>query len=441
MADEQNFNYLRTFGGWAIVLVIGVALYYRNKLPIQKQSAKAHAQAKSTADNVSDALASTKKKAERALKQKTKPKAAPVTSEKNDTAVSTSNNFDKEEDAAANSKLDREFAKQFSSAKTGTQFTGKKAEDKRQKSVKQSRAQEKEKNEEAAFIPVIEEPKPSAPSSTTGDADDDMSDAVSPAVQAADRHDVSDMLEKPSLGPSVLRLTDTDAVKSKPKKTKEPEVVESKKQRQNKKKAEAAKLAREEDEKDRKVRMEAQRRAARIAEGRPAKDGSTFTVPPPKDNAWTAKADTNGDSNHGSVQPLDTFSSEAPKQPEPVVPTVVAPPSTKQTGPVNKERSDSWMSSLPSEEEQMDLLRQDDAWSEVTGKKKKGKKGPAADSTSAAGTNEPFKSATPVAASKPNVPVNGTNKNLKPTFSSSSSFAALTPEETTDDNEEVEWDV
>ena len=90
----------------------------------------------------------------------------------------------------------------------------------------------------------------------------------------------------------------------------------------------------------------------------------------------------------------------------------------------------------------MDLLRQDEAWSEVTSKKKKGKKAPLADSTNTtSGDNDAFKSATPVAAPKAKAPVNGTNKNARPAISSGSSFAALTPEETTDDNEEVEWDV
>lgn len=429
MADSQGINYLRTFGGWAIVLVVGVAWYYRSTLRKQKAAA-GKGQGKLNTDFATDTLSAAKKKAEKVIKQKSKPKPAPAPSTQNEGAVSSSIDYSRDDDTAANSKLDREFARQLSNAKTGTQLSAKKSDDKRQKSVKQSRALEKDNT------PAAVEAKVSAPSSTTGDADDDLSPAVSPAVQAADSRDVSDMLEKQSTGPSILRLTGTDSAQPKPKKAKAPEVVESKKQRQNKKKAEAAKLDREEEEKERKMKMEAQRRQARIAEGRAAKDGSSSA--PPKDNAWTAKAATNGDSAPAPMQPLDTFERKVQQQSTPAVANLSAP----KPAPATKERSDSWMSSLPSEEEQLQLIQEDDAWNQVTSKKKKGKKAEDSSTNLVSAESRPATSAPPAAEPKSKAPVNGVNKNLKPALTSNSSFAALTPEETADDDDdEVEWEV
>lgn len=416
MDISTTHSTLTTIGGWAVIVGVGGLIWYRNfKQQQQKRTERRGSFTRQSVKHNEVELGSdAKKKTEKATKPKPKPKAPTDTP----TQPTPNVDYNREEVEAADKKADREFARQLSSAHAGTKFNTKKSDEKKQKSVKQSKAQE---------ISEVQAGKISVPSSHAGDADDDLSSQASPVVVAADSRDVSDMLEPTAPGPSVLRLTDTDSVKKpKERKQKAPEVVETKKQRQNRKKAEAAKAAREEEEKERKVKLEQQRRTARIAEGRAAKDGSTFVAN--TQNAWNGKS-TNGDNN--TVQPLDTFE-EKPKA-EPVKPAKSAA-ATKAAEPI-KEKSDPWISGVPSEEEQMEMLRQEDSWSEVKTKKKGKKKDLSGEtSSSAPATNG---GSTPTA--KPSAPVNGTNK--KPILtSSSSSFAALTPEET-DDNDEEEWDV
>ncbi|KAK0633484.1 hypothetical protein B0T14DRAFT_417945 [Immersiella caudata] len=326
----------------------------------------------------------------------------------------------------------REFAKQLASVKAGTNLNApKKTDEKRTRSVKQSRAREIDE--------PVSDSKPSAPSSTAGaDADDDQSSVASPEVKATDVGDVSDMLEPKSAGPAVLRLTDTEKVKQKQKKAKEPEKVETKKQRQNRQKAEAAKVAREEAEKSRKAAEEAQRRIARISEGRAAKDGSAFmAAQAASKSAWNGnsangKTDaTNGD--HAAVQPLDTFDTSRTEVPA----AKAAPPKVNQ--------ADSWMASLPSEEEQMEILRGEEQWSTVAPKKAgKGKKKEQVVETPVEPEPVQAAPAVPQPALKPQKPaaVNG-NANSKPkvAFSQQSSFAALSTNDEDQKEVENEWDV
>jgi hypothetical protein len=208
------------------------------------------------------------------------------------------------------------------------------------------------------------------PSDTGAEADDDQSPAESPETHPVDASGVADMLEPATAGPSVLRITDMDKMKQqKPKTVKAPEQTETKKQRQNRKKAEAAKEAREEAEKERKVLQEKQRRTARIAEGRSAKDGSQFKPAANGTNSW-AKGAPNG-TNGGSVgrdgsilhQPLDTFDKPAA-------------PAASVKGPAPAKTETSWTSSLPSEEEQLEMLKDEaDEWNTVPAKSsRKGKK-------------------------------------------------------------------
>lgn len=338
----------------------------------------------------------------------------------------------------------REFARQLASIKEGTTLNApKKSDEKRQKSVKQSRAQ--------VIDQVPHEKKViSVPSSNTGadDADDDESSAASPEVKAVDASGVGDMLEPKASGPSVLRLTDTDKAKpKKEKKAKVPEKVETKKQRQNRLKAEAAKAEREEIEKQRKVDMEAQRRQARIAEGRAAKDGSTFVAAQAKPSVWTgnganASASPSSNATSGdsvSVQPLDTFDAGSHTD----VSVSKNTPAPKSAAPAKNKATESWMTSLPSEEEQMEILRGEDAWNTVTKKTSKKKKGATAESPI---DSEPTVIQFPSAA-KPQATSNGTGtgtgpittKQAKP-ISQQSSFAALSPNDEPE-VEEMEWDV
>ncbi|KAI0876864.1 hypothetical protein GGS24DRAFT_196970 [Hypoxylon argillaceum] len=405
--DAQNdHSTLTTMGGYAVIaVVLGVWFYNSQK---KEQTRRSHVIKQPTKPSDRD-IATEKKKTEKAVKPKPKPE--PPASARSEPTVPAPA-YDREETEIADKKADRAFARQLSNTHAGTKFNTKKSEDKRQKSVKQSKAQE-----------IIAD-KVSAPSSTTGDADDDLSSQGSPVVVAADNQGVSDMLEPVAPAPSVLRLTGTDSVKKpKERKSKAPEPVETKKQRQNRKKAEAAKAAREEDEKERKVKLEQQRRTARIAEGRAAKDGSTFVA---TQNAWNSQAD-NGSA---PLQLLDTFEQQ-PKA-EPAKAPVPAP-----VAPATKATPDPW-SGLPSEEEQLEMIRQEDSWNEVKTKKKGKKKDTAADVSATSG--QPTNSNTAATTTSSSKPASGVKKPIL--TSSSSSFAALTPDEADDDEEsEQEWEV
>ncbi|KAK4161984.1 hypothetical protein QBC43DRAFT_216374 [Cladorrhinum sp. PSN259] len=348
------------------------------------------------------------------------------------------------EDSSDDGIDNREFARQLASIKQGTNLNApKKADEKRQKSVKQSRAQiiDDATNETKATKPSAPAPV-SAPSSAAGvDADDDESSSASPELKATDAGDVSDMLEPKSSGPSVLRLTDTDKVKPKKEKNaKEPEKTETKKQRQNRKKKEQEQEQRREDEKHRKAAEEAQRRVARIAEGRAAKDGSAFmTAQTQKPSVWTGNeahgsgnastaTTTNGDS--APVTLLDTFDNDG---------YVKVPLPKGKPAPKDKDAaSANWIATLPSEEEQMEMLRDEEAWNTVKTKKSKKKGTNAANESS----NESEPSAAPSKPASNLQPTNGPSVSGKPgkSYAQGSSFAALT---TTDEPEveENEWDV
>jgi hypothetical protein len=337
----------------------------------------------------------------------------------------------------------REFARQLASVKQGTSLNApKKSDEKRHKSVKQSRAQ--------IIDEKAEQSKMSAPSSTAGvDADDDESSTTSPEIKAIDAGDVSDMLEPKAAGPSVLRLTETE--KSKPKKEKKakaPEKAETKKQRQNRQKAEAAKALREENEKQRKADMEAQRRQARIAEGRPAKDGSAFVAAQNQQSAWSRNGTDGSVSSSATnggflpVQPLDTLDTSSY--------TDASVSKSESTTPAKTNPSDSWIASLPSEEEQMEMLRGEEAWNTVTSKKPSKKKHHKEAVSDSPVDSEPTVIQVPPNEPKPRAMSNGTGsvsapatnktagKTTKP-FSQQSSFAALSPNE--DETGENEWEV
>ncbi|KAL2158503.1 hypothetical protein VTH06DRAFT_4270 [Thermothelomyces fergusii] len=331
----------------------------------------------------------------------------------------------------------REFARQLASVKQGTSLNApKKSDEKRQKSVKQSRAQ--------ILDDKADRIKDSAASSTAGvDADDDESSTPSPEIKAVDASGVGDMLEPKAAGPSVLRLTDTDKVKpKKEKKAKEPQKTETKKQRQNRQKAEAAKALREEAEKQRKADMEAQRRLARIAEGRPAKDGSASMAQAQQSSAWTNNGVNGSPSSNGTnggflpVQPLDTF--DTGSYTDVSVPKNETP--AKAAEPAKSNPADSWISTLPSEEEQMEMLRDEEAWNTVSTKKANRKKKTEAVAENAV-DSEPAVAQKQQAA-KPAAASNGAAAApKKPTkaISQPSSFAALSTNEP--ELEEIEWDV
>lgn len=461
---------MSTLGGWTIIICIAGFYAFRYSSDAQRQAVARTAQNKRIEDRSRpQAPKDNKDKAKRQRKETFSKKAehsdrAQPKQQEGTTKPLPAASKRQADDTSDDNVSNREFAKQLASVKQGTNFNGpKKTSDKKQKSVKQSRAQEKETFAEVA----TKDAKASATSSTTGaEGDDDESSIASPEVTPTDAGDVSDMLERPSsTGPSVLRLTETDkASTKKPKKPTEKQPAETKKQRQNRAKVEAAKLAREEAEADRKKKAEAQRRLARISEGRAAKDGSSFTaVSQPKSSVWTGNGanganGANGTSSghHASngdfvpVQPLDTFSSS-----NGTTINTAKEPGTEEASPAPVvSKTDNWMSSLPSEEEQMARLQDDDNWNTVPSKKARKKSRTASDSndnTSVISSVTKPQQAVPVSNSpvvfessemrRPSAPKPASSRPTK-TFAQQSSFAALsTDDHTNGAQEEQEWDV
>ncbi|ORX97060.1 hypothetical protein BCR34DRAFT_497239 [Clohesyomyces aquaticus] len=230
----------------------------------------------------------------------------------------------------------------------------------------------------------------SAASSTAGaDADDDLSPTNSPALSAAvpkapSGRDVSDMMEKSSAPPAVLKINPSEKPvrPSKPQQQKSETPSESKKARQNKRKAEEAKAQREADEKQRQVLLEKQRRTAREARGEAAKNG-LGAAPAPASNAWTKvhASPRSAIVQTQSGQLLDTF--------DPEVGSTASSndAGTNGTSATTESMSNSmnW-TNLPSEEEQLRMAMEDSAWTTVPKGKKQRKNKAAGDSTAEEGS-------------------------------------------------------
>ncbi|MCJ1421639.1 hypothetical protein MMC32_008005 [Xylographa parallela] len=289
-------------------------------------------------------------------------------------SVPLADNHDGDEDDEVDNK---EFAKQFSGVKAGTSLNTSGTAVRPPRTKKQSQI-----NGSAHVAPdtgVIDAKNPSGTSSTTGaDADDDMSPVNSPAFGASNRgaDGVSDMLEAPTPGPSILRLTEPTNPQrpNVPKQSKSVQAQESKKQRQNKAKNEAKKAERDLAEKDRRVLLEKQLRTAREAEGRPAKNGVAVSTPF-KPNVWPKSVDKiavaiSAPANEGQTNGglLDTFD-DTPK---------VENGNKQNIGlkrAAHMSDGDSKLSDLnwPSEEEQMRMLDEmngSGSWQTVNAKKK-----------------------------------------------------------------------
>ncbi|KAL8916233.1 MAG: hypothetical protein Q9208_008631 [Pyrenodesmia sp. 3 TL-2023] len=272
----------------------------------------------------------------------------------------------------------REFAKQMSDLKTGSSMA--KKDIPKSQTKKQGKQAELPLNSFNALAPNTNGASKSnikdfsnASSTTGADADDDLSPVASPPFgaqhQTATSGDISDMLEAPSKGPSVLRLTEVEEPKRQSRPQKVAQEAETKKQRQNRRKNEEKKLARDQAEKERRVLLEKQLRIAREAEGRPARNG---VAAPPASNAWSktsasATAPQQVSSSIPNGQLLDTFDESA---------TVV--PSGGPHDPQDMTTSEikAWHGEVPSEEEQMRLLSELDGsgggWNTVSkGSKKK----------------------------------------------------------------------
>ena len=261
-----------------------------------------------------------------------------------------------------------EFARQFADLRMGTSLKKPASSNEAKKTNKQGKQNEEAASSQTNGGKMNGVNGVSTTSSSTGaDTDDDLSLAGSPALaatQSSRTPDVSDMLEAPTKGPSIIRITPS-AEPERPNKPKLQKVVsqpETKKQRQRRKKAEEERAFREQVETERRVLMEKQRRTAREAEGRPAKNGLGTSQQPAK-NAWAESLSVPSTSGNNPL--LDTF--------EDTPATSVASHSSNDFA-----TEKSWdPSKLPSEEEQMRQLLspvdEDDGWSTVPkgGKSKK----------------------------------------------------------------------
>ncbi|KAI1908277.1 hypothetical protein LOZ65_006667 [Ophidiomyces ophidiicola] len=200
----------------------------------------------------------------------------------------------------------------------------------------------------------------SASSLTGAEADDDLSSIGSPEVKATG--DVSDMLEAPLPGASILRLTgpmESEQKKNANKKSDGFKPAETKKQRQQRLKRENNKRMVEEAEAQRRVLLEKQLHMSRELERKEASKAK-----PPTSNAWKSGAPVNGTQKpaKAAVPLLDTFDHSNK-------PAVSKGKENKAT-PAAK----SWTDELPSEEEQMRMLSamsSESEWMTVSKKKDK----------------------------------------------------------------------
>lgn len=359
---------MNPYVSWAIMLVVagGLGYYYSNG-----SKSKNKAPIKIVPEKAEPVVQAPKPKKQKARKQ---PEPAAKMSEEKPVAVTTQAEDTNEPEEDIDNK---EFARRLAAARSGV-------------SVGESKAKApKEKRNKP--LPLAQESASSdfsnrAPSSNGADADDDLSstDFVSPSGR-----DVSDMLEKPAPGPSVIRLTGSMETKEKTAKPQAFKQVETKKQRQNRQKNEARKQANQEAEAERRKNLEKQLHTAREAERQEASRKKSATSAP--SNAWTS---TNG--NHAATTPAPAVNAALPLL-DTFEPTASAAASGSSSG--------AWSSSLLTEDEQMRILGvaapvADDNWTTVSSKKEKTKKKAKADDSSASESVASFEPETTPQASE-----------------------------------------
>lgn len=355
---------------WALLLVVagGLGWYYNGPTP------KAKAPIKPVVEKTESALGV--KKPKRKANKKPEPSAPAAKAEEKPAYVPQTEEADQ-----ADEEIDqKEMAKRFAAVRDGTISQSGKSQKKKNNKKTATLAQPESGNNERSTSRVS-----NRTSSTTGaDADDDLSPAGSPQVSAAvPTNDVSDMLEAPAPGASVLRVTGSmEEAQKKKQKPQSFKQVETKKQRQQRLKNEARKQQVQEAEQERRKLLEKQLHSAREAERQQA---AQVKPAAPQANAWQTKPVSNASNGAPKVAPaaapkvdlLDTFEPEA-----------------KSSQPTSGE----WDQGLPSEEEQMRILEAgDDQWTTVSSKKIKKKGGKADEGEGSA----PETQSTPAPAAAP----------------------------------------
>ncbi|KIW06882.1 uncharacterized protein PV09_02558 [Verruconis gallopava] len=359
--------------GWTVTIVGGgIAYYYYSRPDGRHRDFRGRAQRNNlprpatTATQDSQDEASNIKRRKRDERARAAPSSGSRNSRDSETdSAQLANSTSKRValDDGEEEKEDVSWAHQLNQKKKGTTLAPPARAATRQKTVKQSNA-----NNRAAELSTEE-------SSAAGDAEYDLSPAIS--LTANDKtpsgRDVSDMLEPAAPGPSILKISEpTNTFKgNKSKQQKQAKAApqqETKKQRQNRKKAEERKAQREADEKERKILEEQQRRRARIERGEPAKNG--LGSQKPASNAWKA-----GSGPATSGQLLDTFNNDdTTTATESTAPTSVSSSPTQVTATATAaDKEDWWAKNTIPEEEQTRMLREqdEDSWVTVGQKGKK----------------------------------------------------------------------
>lgn len=355
---------------WAILLVVagGLGWYYTNGA-----SPKAQAVIRSTVEKTEAAVAPKKQK------RKSKPAPEPVAKK---SPVQTTVSPPTTEDEKPDEDIDRkEMARRMAGMKAAPSAAPAPAPTKSQKKNKKKATQ-------------LDASDTRASSTTGAEADDDLSPAASPSVNATvpSAGYVSDMLEAPAPGASVLRVTGNVETQPKKQKAQTFKEVETKKQRQQRLKNEARKQQVQEAEVERKRLLEKQLHTAREAERREAARTTT-----PAANAWQTKE-----------TPVAKANGAAPV----AAPAVAAAPvdlldTFEPSAPAPKK----WQQNLPSEEEQMRLLgaaNGDDEWTTVSKAKKQPKKKGGKTDESVSETSASENQSAPVAPVEPRVTVTPT---------------------------------
>jgi hypothetical protein len=352
---------------WAILLVVagGLGWYYTNGSTQKTKTAVRTAVEKTEA-----AVAPPKKQKAR------KPKSSePAKKPEVKTVVSPPTTEDEQPDEDVDRK---EMAHRLAAMKNGTP-----------QPAAPSAKNQKKKQKKAAQL----ESGSHASSTTGAEADDDLSPAASPQVDAGPSAGyVSDMLEAPAPGASVLRVTGNMESEPKKQKVQSFKQVETKKQRQQRLKNEARKQQVQEAEDERRKLLEKQLHTARESERREAARSQA-----PTNNAWQTKAAPKA---NGASQPSAPAPAAAPVQLLDTFEPSAAPAQKK------------WDQNIPSEEEQMRILgasKADDDWTTVPSKKTKKKGGKADESVSEVNASESQPApVAPVAAPEPRVTVTPT---------------------------------
>ncbi|KAF7912554.1 uncharacterized protein EAF01_001575 [Botrytis porri] len=363
----SSTSLLTTVLGWTVVLGAAGYYYVNNKSKVKAKAQTAVKQVNKVVEerkepkskkSKKDALSSGEQDKKSSAKAEKKKSPAPQKTEpKQETVKPVANDSDDDDNDAENN---RKFALQFAKTQAGTQFSGNSSSStNRQKSVKQSRAQEKEIKDSGNM--------------TAGDADDDQSFTDSPEVGPTQGTSsvvsgIADMLEPAAPGPSVLKVTEpTNPKPAKKEKVKAaPQPAETKKQRQNRAKIEAAKVAREQEEKERKVKEEKQRRTAREAEGRAAKDGSQFMASQAANSAWTASSANTSNAPINKFDLLDTAENKTDEKVKVVVPA--------ENFSESEVVGTQWQGYGDDDERVKTIIEDSREWEQVSSKKKRAKK-------------------------------------------------------------------